>query len=57
MPEELQTCIAMGADVTLMVWADLTGDIDDGNQLRQKDKAKAFGTHRAVRTSVFSDIL
>jgi hypothetical protein len=33
MPGELQTCIEMG---TLMVWADLDDDMDDGNQLRQK---------------------
>ena len=36
MPDELQTCIAMGADTTLMVWADLDDDMDDGDQLRQK---------------------
>jgi hypothetical protein len=41
MPEELQTCIRMGADTTLMVWADLDDDMDDGNQLRQKFKEKA----------------
>jgi hypothetical protein len=35
-PGELQTCIEMGADTTLMVWADLDDDMDDGNQLRQK---------------------
>ena len=36
MPEELQACIERGADTTLMVWADLDDDMDDGNQLRQK---------------------
>ena len=36
MPGELQTCIEMGADTTLMVWADLDDDMDDGSQLRQK---------------------
>lgn len=41
MPEELQTCIAMGADTTLMVWTDLDDDIEDGNQLRQKFYEKA----------------
>ena len=35
MPEELQTCIQMGADTTLMVWADLDDDMEDGDQLRQ----------------------
>jgi len=45
MPDELQTCIAMGADTTLMVWADLDHDMDDGDQLRQKfyEKAKQNG--------------
>ncbi|MGO8789949.1 MAG: hypothetical protein ACLQVL_21540 [Terriglobia bacterium] len=45
MPDELQTCIAMGADTTLMVWADLDDDMDDGDQLRQKfyEKAKQNG--------------
>ena len=41
MPEELRTCIAMGADTTLMVWADLDDDMDDGNELRQELKEKA----------------
>jgi hypothetical protein len=36
MPGELQACIEMGADTTLMVWADLDDDMDDGNQLQQK---------------------
>lgn len=35
MPEELRTCLEMGADTTLMVWADLDDDMDDGDQLRQ----------------------
>lgn len=35
MPEELRTCLAMGADTTLMVWADLDDDMDDGEQLRR----------------------
>lgn len=41
MPEELQTCIEMGADTTLMVWADLDDDMDDGNHLRQKFQEEA----------------
>jgi len=36
MPEELRACVAMGADTTLMVWADLDHDMSDGNQLRQE---------------------
>jgi len=45
MPDELQTCIAMGADTTLMVWADLDDDMDNGDQLRRKfyEKAKQNG--------------
>ena len=35
MPEELRTCLEMGADTTLMVWADLDDDMADGDQLRQ----------------------
>jgi len=41
MPAELKACIAMGADTTLMVWADLDHDMDDGDQLRQKFREKA----------------
>jgi hypothetical protein len=36
MPEELKICIEMGADTTLMVWADLDDDMENGNQLRQE---------------------
>lgn len=35
MPEELRTCLEMGADTTLMVWADLDHNMDNGQQLRQ----------------------
>lgn len=35
MPGELRTCLEMGADTTLIVWADLDDDMDDGDQLRQ----------------------
>ena len=31
----------MGADTTLMVWADLDHDMNDGNQLRDKSREKA----------------
>lgn len=36
MPQELRTCLEMGADTTLMVWADLDDDMDDGDELRQE---------------------
>lgn len=41
MPEELRICLETGADTTLMVWADLDDDMDDGNHLRQKFQEKA----------------
>src|SRR5712671_2278504 len=34
MPTELRACLAMGADTTLMVWADINHDLADGEQLR-----------------------
>lgn len=36
MPIALQQCLAMGADTTLMVWADLDHDMDDGEKLKEK---------------------
>jgi hypothetical protein len=36
MTEELQTCLEMGADATLMVWADLDDNMDNGQQLQQE---------------------
>ena len=41
LPEELRTCLEMGADTTLMVWADLDDDMDDGNRLQQKFQEEA----------------
>jgi hypothetical protein len=41
MPEELQACIEMGSDTTLMVWADLDDDMEDGDHLRRKFQEKA----------------
>jgi hypothetical protein len=35
-PVELRSCLAMGGDTTLMVWADLDHDMEKGEQLRQK---------------------
>ena len=34
MPEELRSCLAAGADTTLMVWADLDDNRDDGDALK-----------------------
>ena len=36
MPRELRSCLEMGADTTLMVWADLDQDMADGAALRQE---------------------
>ena len=35
MPDELRSCVAMGGDTTLMVWADLDDDMDNGDQLKE----------------------
>jgi hypothetical protein len=35
MPQELKSCLAMGGHTTLMVWADLDDNMDNGQQLRQ----------------------
>jgi len=35
MPTELRNCLEMGAKTTLMVWADLDHDMDDGEQLKE----------------------
>jgi len=34
MPRELQQCLAMGADTTLMVWADADDNMEDCEQLK-----------------------
>ena len=34
MPRELHACLCRGADTTLMVWADLDHDMENGDQLR-----------------------
>jgi len=34
MPAELRACLEMGGDTTLMVWADLDHDMDNGEQLK-----------------------
>lgn len=41
MPVELRTCLEMGADTTLMVWADLDDDMNDGDQLRRQFQERA----------------
>lgn len=34
MPQELESCLSMGGDTTLMVWADLDHDMADGEHLK-----------------------
>lgn len=41
MPAELRSCLAMGGDTTLMVWADLDHDMADGDELKAKFWATA----------------
>jgi hypothetical protein len=41
MPAELQNCLDMGGDTTLMVWADLDHDMRDGATLREQFWATA----------------
>jgi hypothetical protein len=36
MPAELRACLEMGGDTTLMVWADLDHDMDNGEQLKDR---------------------
>jgi hypothetical protein len=36
MPTELLSCLTMGGNTTLMVWADLDDDMADGDQLKAK---------------------
>jgi len=35
-PTELRNCLEMGGNTTLMVWADLDDDMDDGEKLREE---------------------
>lgn len=44
MSAELQSCLARGGDTTLMVWADLDHDMQDGDELREKFWAVAQQT-------------
>jgi hypothetical protein len=41
MPVELRSCLAMGGDTTLMVWADLDHNMADGDELKAKFWATA----------------
>src|SRR6266853_2521465 len=36
MPAELRSCLEMGGETTLMVWADLDHDMENGEQLKSR---------------------
>lgn len=36
MPSELKSCLSRGSNTTLMVWADLDHDMQDGDALKEK---------------------
>jgi len=54
MPQELKTCLSMGGQTTLMVWADLDDDMDNGDQLRTRfwETAQADGITQEQLDSV-----
>jgi hypothetical protein len=41
-PDELRRCVNQGASTTLMVWADLDDDMDNGDQLVEEFKKAAI---------------
>jgi hypothetical protein len=41
MPQELKSCLQAGGHTTLMVWADLDHDMENGDQLRAQFWAEA----------------
>jgi hypothetical protein len=45
MPQELKACLSIGGQTTLMVWADLDHEMNDGDQLKAKfwEAAQAEG--------------
>ena len=49
MPQELKNCINFGGDTTLMVWADVDDDMNDGDQLKDQFwvQAQAAGITQA----------
>jgi hypothetical protein len=56
MPIELKACLNTGSQTTLMVWADLDDDMNDGDQLKGKfwETAEAKGiTREQFETVVF----
>lgn len=56
MPQELKSCLRAGGHTTLMVWADLDHDMEDGEQLKAKfwsEAQKAGITREQFDTVVF----
>lgn len=35
-PDELEACLAVGSDTTLVIWADIDDDLPDGDALKKK---------------------
>jgi hypothetical protein len=55
MPGELQICLARGGHTTLMVWADLDHDMEDGEQL--KNKFWAVAKHAEITKEQFDQVV
>ncbi len=55
MPTELQACLAMGGDTTLMVWADVDHDMADGEQL--KAEFWKFASQAGIQRNEFDQVV
>ncbi|MFW5894245.1 MAG: hypothetical protein ACOCUY_03830 [Verrucomicrobiota bacterium] len=56
MPGQLRSCLSRGADTTLMVWADLDDDMENGDELKKAfwDEAQSAGiTEDEFKQAVF----
>ena len=55
MPGELKACIAAGGRTTLMVWADMDDDMENGEQLKGEFWAKA--QEEGITTGQFDEVV
>ncbi|MGE3308423.1 MAG: hypothetical protein AB7O66_00520 [Limisphaerales bacterium] len=55
MPGELRACLSMGADTTLMVWADLDDDMEDGGRLKEEFRRTA--SESGIRDDEFEQVV
>ena len=55
MPRELKLCLTQGGHTTLMVWADLDDDMNDGNELKEMFWAEAQA--QGITTEQFSQVV